>query len=169
MVAHQNSPCLPPLWNIRTPCGTASQKAPPPPPRLTPHSDLWKNSRFPTWQSQHGGVILAVGHPRGIRYAVPPQVGVVVGGGQHNAPHLGEGPVLSGQGGAHQDPATQTGHKAANLHVHHHRPVLHGERSSLGSHRTDGEKTVSRVKWLTSVENCWLVSASSYLRDGFAL
>lgn len=83
-----------------------------------------------TRQSQHGGVILAVGHPCRVRDAVPPQVRVVVGGGQHDAPHLREGPVLCGQSGAHQDPATQAGHEAADLHVHHHRPVLHGEPRS---------------------------------------
>lgn len=81
----------------------------------------------PTRQSQHGGVILAVRHPRGVWDAVLPQVGVVVGGGQHDAAHLGEGPVLGGEGGTHQDPAAQTGDEAADLHVHHHRPVLHGE------------------------------------------
>lgn len=81
----------------------------------------------PTRQAQHGGVILAVGHPCGVGDAVPPEVGVVVGGGQHDAAHLGEGPVLSRESGAHQDPATQTGHEAADLHVHHHRLWHHGE------------------------------------------
>ncbi len=30
------------------------------------------------------------------------------------------GKVFCGESGAHQDPATQTGHEAAKLHVHHH-------------------------------------------------
>lgn len=89
----------------------------------------------PTRQSQHGGVVLAVRHPRGVGDAVLPQVVVVVGGGQHDAPHLGERPVLCGQSGTHQDPAAEAGHEAADLHVHHHRPVLHGDSRSVGNRR----------------------------------
>lgn len=90
-----------------------------------------------TRQPQHGGVFLAVGHPRGVRDAVLPQVGVVVGSGQHDAAHLGEGPVLCGKSGTHQDPAAHAGHKAADLHVHHHRPVRHGECCSSSRNYQD--------------------------------
>lgn len=106
----------------------------------------------PTRQSQHGRVILAVRHPRGVRDAVPPQVGVVVGSGQHNGSHLREGPVLGGKSGAHQDPAAQAAHKATYLHVHHHRPVLHGESSPASTNSQDLSHT-ERSAWLLAVGN----------------
>lgn len=79
-----------------------------------------------TVQGEHGWDPLTVRNSSRIGDAVLPQVGEVVGGGQHNAVHLGPGPDLSGHGGADQDPATDADHEAADLHVHHHRPVAHG-------------------------------------------
>lgn len=79
-----------------------------------------------TVQGEHGRDPLTVGDSSGIGDAVLPQVGEVVGGGQHDAVHLGPGPDLSGHGGADQDPAGHADHEAADLHVHHHRPVAHG-------------------------------------------
>lgn len=132
--------------------------------------DIWKFSVYPTRQSQHGRVILAVRHPRGVWDAVPPQVGVVVGGGQHNASHLGECPVLCGKSGAHQDPATQAGHKAAYLQIHHHRPVLHGERCSSSKNNQDLLKwrITSKFEQLLTVGN-WSALSLCVIADVWLL
>lgn len=105
-----------------------------------------------TRQAQHGRVIFAVGDPRGVRDAVLPQVGVVVGRGQHNAPNLGERPVLGGQRGTNQDPTAETAHKAADLHVHHHGPVLCGVH---GVPRSGANQTLEELRDQTQRSAAW--------------
>lgn len=78
-----------------------------------------------TVQCQHGGNSLAVRYSSWIRYAVFPQVGVVVWCCQDHVADFRPGPDICWHCGADQNPSTHTYYKAAYLHVHHHGPITH--------------------------------------------
>ncbi len=80
---------------------------------------------FLTRQVHHGGVVFTVRYSCGVCDTVHPEVGIVITGAENHRRTFWDDPVLSGQSGTIQNPATQTGHKATDLHVHHHRSLPH--------------------------------------------
>lgn len=88
-----------------------------------------------TVQCKHWWNSLAVRYSGWIRYTILPQVGEVVRSGQDYAVYLRPSPDLCGHGGTDQDPPSYADHKAANLHVQHHRPVTHALPWSRASRR----------------------------------
>lgn len=78
-----------------------------------------------TVQCEHRWDSLAVRYTSGVRYAVFPQVGEIVRSGQDYTVHLRPCPNICGHCRADQDPPRNADHKAADLHVHHHSPVIH--------------------------------------------